>query len=261
MRFHTLITGASNGIGKAIAEDRAKSGEHLVLVARSGDKLKALAAELRQVHGVDVQVCARDLSEQEAARQVFGFCEAQGIAVDCLINCAGFSVTGRFERMPEEELVRMSMVNMVSLATLSRLFLPAMLERRRGAVVNIASLAGFQGVAGMACYSATKAFVVTLTEALAGEFRGTGVRIFAVCPGFIDNDQFYSRAGHDRSRIVTPVSSAEVVVRAVRRGLAGNSMLVSPTRFDSLMRFTQRFVPRKLVVRLAGLFAGAHQKH
>lgn len=260
MKYYTLITGASSGIGKAIATDRAKSGEHLVLVARSASKLDALAAELKCAHGVDVQLFVQDLSERDAAERVFRFCQDNAIAVDCLVNCAGFSVTGSFERMPEEELVRMAMVNMVSVAALSRRFLPVMLERRRGAVVNIASLGGFQGVPGMACYSATKSFVVTLTEALAGEFGGTGVRIFAICPGFIDNDQFYSRAGHDRSRIVTPVSSPEVVVRAVRRGLNGNAILVLPTTFDSLMRFTQRFVPRKMVVWLAGVFAGAQEK-
>lgn len=260
MTLYTLITGASSGIGKAIAADRAKSGEHLVLVARSGEKLEALASELRQAHGVDVQVCARDLSESGAPKQVFRFCEERAIVVDRLVNCAGFSVTGNFERMPEEELVRMSMVNMVSVAQLTRLFLPSMLQRRQGAIANIASLGGFQGVPGMACYSATKSFVVTLTEALAGELTGTGVRVFAICPGFIDNDQFYNRAGHDRSRIITPVSSPEVVIRAVRRGFAGNSTLILPTGFDSMMRFTQRFVPRKMVVWLAGLFAGAQEK-
>jgi len=260
MKFHTLVTGASNGIGKAIAADCAQQGDNLVLVARSSEKLETLAAELRRAHGADVQVCVQDLSERDAARQVLRFCDERGIAIDKLVNCAGFSVTGNFDRMPEEELLRMSMVNMVAVATMTRLFLLPMLERRRGAVVNIASLAGFQGVAGMACYSATKSFVVTLTEALAAELRGTGVRIFAVCPGFIDNDNFYSRAGHDRKRILTPISKPGVVLRAIRRGMAGSAMIVMPTFFDALMRFTQRLVPRKLVVFLAALFAGATQK-
>lgn len=260
MRFHSLVTGASNGIGKAIATDCAEQGDNLVLVARSAEKLEAFAGELRLAYGVDVQVCVQDLSERDAAKRVLRFCEEHAIAVDRLVNCAGFSVTGHFERMPEEELERMSMVNMVAVATMTRLFLPSMLERRRGAVVNIASLAGFQGVAGMACYSATKSFVVTLTEALAAELRGTGVRIFAVCPGFIDNDSFYNRAAYDRTRILTPISRPEVVTRALRRGLEGRAALVSPTLFDSLMRFTQRFVPRKMVVLLASLFAGAWEQ-
>jgi len=260
MSFHTLITGASTGIGKRLAEEFADMGDNLVLVARSGDKLETLAGELRRAHGVDVQVCCQDLSMPGAAAKVFGFCERNGIAIDRLVNCAGFSVAGDFERMDEEAFVQMATVNMVAVAALIRLFLPAMRARRRGAVVNIASLAGFQGVPGMACYSASKAFVVNLTEALSIELQGTGIRIFAVCPGFIDNDLFYRRAGHDRNRIIVPVSSPDVVVKAVRKGLAGKELLILPTFFDWLMVFSQRFVPRKIAAGLAGLFAGARGK-
>lgn len=260
MSFHTLITGASTGIGKVLAEDFASMGDNLVLVARSRDKLEALAGELRRSYGVDVQVCCQDLSETGAAAKVFGFCEQKGLAIDRLVNCAGFSVAGDFERMDEEAFVQMATVNMVALAALTRRFLPAMLARRRGTVVNIASVAGFQGVPGMACYSASKAFVVNLTEALFMELQGTGVRLFAVCPGFIDTDDFFIRAGHDRSKIKVPVSSPQVVVKAVRRGLAGNAMVILPTFFDHLLVFSQRFVPRKLVVRLGSFFAGAVEK-
>ncbi len=259
MSFHTLITGASAGIGKVLAEDFASMGDNLVLVARSRDKLEALAGELRRAYGVDAQVCCQDLSETGAAEKVFAFCEERGFAIDRLVNCAGFSVAGDFERMDEEAFVQMATVNMVAVTTLIRLFLPTMRARRRGTVVNIASLAGFQGVPGMACYSATKAFVVNLTEALAIELQGTGIRIFAVCPGFIDNDLFYSRAGHDRSRIIVPVSSPEVVVKAVRKGLAGKELLILPTFFDRLMVFSQRFVSRKVAAGLAGIFAGARE--
>lgn len=260
MSFHTLITGASTGIGRRLAEEFAMMGDNLVLVARSKDKLEMLAGELRRAHGVDVQVCCQDLSEPGAAAKVFRFCEQKGLAIDRLVNCAGFSVAGDFERMDEEMFVQMATVNMVAVTTLIRLFLPAMRVRRRGTVVNIASLAGFQGVPGMAAYSATKAFVVNLTEALSIELQGSGVRIFAVCPGFIDNDLFYSRAGHDRSRIIVPVSSPEVVVKAVRKGLAGKALLILPTFFDRLMVFSQRFVPRKIAAGLAGVFAGAREK-
>ncbi|AOS82737.1 short-chain dehydrogenase [Chlorobaculum limnaeum] len=260
MNFYTLITGASTGIGKYLAEDFARMGDNLVLVARSKDKLEALAGELRRTCGVEVHVCAQDLSAVDAAAKVFEFCEQKGLVIDKLVNCAGFSVAGDFERMDEEMFVQMATVNMVAVVALIRLFLPAMRVRRRGTVVNIASLAGFQGVPGMAAYSATKAFVVNLTEALSIELQGSGVRIFAVCPGFIDNDLFYSRAGHDRSRIIVPVSSPEVVVKAVRKGLAGKALLILPTFFDRLMVFSQRFVPRKIAAGLAGVFAGAREK-
>ncbi|HWR01978.1 MAG TPA: SDR family NAD(P)-dependent oxidoreductase [Chlorobaculum sp.] len=260
MNYYTLITGASTGIGKALAADFAASGDNLVLVARSREKLEELAGELKRSHGVDVRVCSHDLGRQEGPSSVFSFCSTEGLAVDKLVNCAGFSVAGCFEAMAEEELLQMAMVNMVAVAALTRLFLPAMIARRRGAVVNIASLAAFQGVPGMAYYSGTKAFVLRLTEALTGELRGSGVRIFAVCPGFIDNDQFYNRAGHDRSRIISPISSSDVVVRAVRRGLSGSAIHVLPTFFDGIMVFSQRFLPRKQVVWVAGLFAGAKEK-
>jgi hypothetical protein len=260
MNYYTLITGASTGIGKALAADMAASGDNLVLVARSRERLEELAGELKRVHGVDVLVCSQDLGHRDGPSSVFGFCAGEGLAVDKLVNCAGFSVAGNFARMSEEELLQMAMLNMVAVAGLTRLFLPAMIERHRGTVVNIASLAGFQGVPGMAYYSATKAFVVRLTEALTGELRGSGVRIFAVCPGFIDNDQFYSRAGHDRSRIITPISSLDVVVSAVRRGLSGGSIHVLPTLFDRIMLFSQRLLPRTPVIWVAGLFAGAKEK-
>jgi len=257
---HTLVTGASMGIGKAIADDFAARGENLVLVARSRTRLEELAASLVRKFGIDVRVCSEDLGEPGGPERVFEFCAKQGLVVDRLVNCAGFSVTGSFVRIPQAELHQMAMVNMVALAEMSRLFLPGMIERGRGTVVNIASLAAFQGVPGMGLYSATKSFVVTLTEALDAELRGSGVRVFVVCPGFIDNDQFYDRAGHDRKRILAPISETFVVIKALRRGLASSAVVVMPTLFDRLMVFTQRLLPRRPVVMLAGFFTGAGEK-
>lgn len=262
MKGYTLITGASTGIGKALAEDFASQGKNLVLVARSTGLLETLASRLASTCRVDVRVCPADLSHPEAPEKVFAFCREAGLEIETLVNCAGFSVSGGFIASPPEDLRQMAMVNMVSLTGLTRLLLPGMVSRKCGSVVNIASLSAFQGVPGMSAYSASKSFVVTLTEGLAVELRGSGVRVFAVCPGFIDNEQFYKRAGHDRSRIMSPVSPPSVVVRAVRRGLRGRGIVVFPTFFDSLMVFTQRFVPRRLVVAIAGFLAGAaEEKH
>jgi hypothetical protein len=248
------------GIGKAIADDFAARGENLVLVARSRTRLEELAASLVREFGIDVRVCSEDLAEPDAPGRVFEFCGKHGLVIDRLVNCAGFSVTGSFVRLPRTELHQMAMVNMVALADMTRLFLPAMIEHGRGTVVNIASLASFQGVPGMALYSATKSFVVTLTEAIDAEARGSGVRVFAVCPGFIDNDQFYNRAGHDRKRILAPISDPVVVIRALRRGLASSAVVVMPTLFDRLMVFGQRVLPRRPVVMLAGFMTGAKEK-
>jgi uncharacterized protein len=257
MKYHTLITGASTGIGKSLAEDFAAGGDNLVLVARSADKLEALATSLMDTYPIDVRVCCEDLGQAEGPERVFHFCSEEHLTIDRLINCAGFSMAGDYVRMAEGDLRQMAMVNMLAVSALTRYFVPSMIERRRGAVINIASLAAFQGVPGMAFYSATKSFVVTLTEALYDELRGSGVRVFAVCPGFIDNDSFYSRAGHDRERILVPIAPRKGVVRAVRRGLGNAAIAVIPTFFDSMMVFTQRLFSRKIVVRLAGFFAGA----
>ncbi len=259
-RFHTLVTGASMGIGREIAAEFASKGENLVLVARSRGRLDEAASELSSRYGVEVLVCCEDLGVAGAPARIAGFCRERGVVVDRLVNCAGFSVAGTFLKLGAEELQQMAMVNMVSLAEMSRLFLPEMVARGRGTVVNIASLAGFQGVPGMGLYSATKSFVVNLTEAVNEELRGTGVRLFAVCPGFIDNDNFYERAGHDRKRIVVPVSPPSVVVRALRRGLDNGAIVVLPTLFDRVMVFLQRLMPRRPVVMLAGIFAGAGEK-
>ncbi len=256
----TLITGASTGLGKALAEDFAARGEHLVLVARSKSRLEELAAALAANHGVEVVVCCADLSLPGAPAQLYDTCRSLRLQVGRLVNCAGFSSVGDFVGIPPADLQGMVMVNALALAELTRRFLPDMVARRSGTVVNISSLSAFQGVPGMAVYAATKSFVRTLTEALGQELRGTGVRVFAVCPGFLDNDSFYARAGHDRSRILVPVASPQVVVRAVRRGLSKGPTIMVPTLFDRLMVFTQRFLPRPLVVLLAGLFAGASEK-
>lgn len=256
MKKYTLITGASMGIGKALACDFASKGENLVLVARSVDRLNELAGELRRSGNIDVRVFPADLAEQAGAERIFRYCTDNSLVVDTLVNCAGFSNAGSFAGMPREELRQMTMVNMVSLAEMTRLFLPVMIGRGRGTIVNIASIGGFQGVPYMGLYSATKSFVITFTEAINEEIRGTGVRIYAVCPGFIDTN-FYSRAGHDRKRIVLPISRPDVVTRAVMRGMGSKSICVFPTPLDWLLVVTQRLMPRRVVIRLGGFFAGA----
>ena len=255
----TLITGASMGIGEAFAREFARRGHNLVLVARSGDRLKMLAEEFRQQRGVEVKVCVEDLGDAQSTARIYEFCRKQGAGIDFLVNCAGLSRAGDFVDIPPEKLEEVMMVNMMAMARLTRLFLPDMVARRGGSIINVASLGALQGVSGLGLYSATKAFVVTLSEALYGELKGTGVKVVAVCPGFI-NTGFFERAGHNRANLRLPMSESGVVVKAAFKGLEKNSVRVFPTLIDRILVFSQRLVSRKIVIWLAGFIAAVKDR-
>jgi len=251
---HALITGASMGIGAAFAREYARQGHNLVLVARSDALLQTLAEELRRESGVDVTVCVEDLSDAEGPARIYACCRRQHIGVDLLVNCAGLSYAGDFQEIPFGKLEEMMMVNMMAMARLTRLFLPDMVTRRVGSIINVASLGALQGVPGLGLYSATKAFVLTLSEALNGELKGTGVKVVAVCPGFINTD-FFEHAGHNRANLRLPVYGTGVVVKAAIKGLKKNRVRVFPTLIDTVLVFSQRAVSRKIVIRIAGFIA------
>jgi len=251
-----LITGASMGIGRELALAFAAGGTDLVLVARSGEMLDLLVAELSLKHGVRVFSCPADLAEPESVALVAGYCREHGLQVTLLVNCAGISHASDFGDLPLSCLDRIMSVNMSAVARLIRHFLPGMVAARKGGIINIASLGGAQGVPGLALYSATKSFVITLSEALHGELRGSGVKVVAVCPGFIST-AFMEKAGHDSRRVRLPVNDVAVVVKAVLRGYRQNRMLVYPTFLDFLLVFSQRFTSRMLSVNLSGFFAAA----
>ncbi len=249
-----LITGASMGIGEAFAREFAKRGRNLVLVARSADLLVSLAAELQRKHGVSVSVCPADLTEPETPGRIHAFCQKHNLDVDLLINCAGLSRAGDFDDIPMEKLEEIMAVNVMAMARLTRCFAADLADGRGGGIINVASLGGLQGVPGLGLYSATKAFVMTLTEALHVELQQRGVHVVALCPGFIDTG-FFVTAGHNAARLRLPLSGTEVVVRSAIKGLKKNRMRVFPTLLDNLLVFTQRAAPRELSVRLAGFFA------
>ncbi|NTW82047.1 MAG: SDR family oxidoreductase [Chlorobiaceae bacterium] len=250
-----LITGASMGIGEAFAREYARRGNDLVLVARSEDRLLVLARELRSRYGISVQVCTEDLSDAASPERIYEHCRSNGIVIDILVNCAGLSRAGEFREMPLEKLEEIVAVNMLASARLARLFLPDMNAAGSGGIINVASLGGMQGVPGLALYSATKSFMITLSEALHMEVKNHGVNVLAVCPGFIDTG-FLERTGHDASVIRLPVYSADKVVRAAIKGFEKNRIRVFPTLLDALLAFSQRFVSRKVAIMLSGYFAG-----
>lgn len=257
--FFTLITGASMGIGEAFAREFAARGHNLVLVARSEAKLYALAEELRRERGIRVEVCVEDLSHVDAPVSVYEFCCQHHIKIDFLVNCAGLSQAGYFDDIPMGKLDDIMMVNMMAMATLTRLFLPGMVSRRQGNIINIASLGGLQGVPGLGLYSASKAFVITLSESLFMELQDKGVHVIVVCPGFIATG-FFDHAGHNVKKIRLPLSGVDVVVHAAMRGLKNNRMRIFPTLLDAILVFSQRLASRKTVVRLASYFAAVNDE-
>jgi uncharacterized protein len=219
-----------------------------VLVARRADRLAILAREL----GGDPLAVALDLARPGAEDELAAKVSAAGIEVDLLVNNAGVGHTGHFQEEPPDRLLAMVDLNVRSVVALTRRFLPAMVERRGGAIVNVVSMSAFQPVPYLATYAATKAFVLSLTEALAVELKGTGVKVQALCPGNIPTE-FQQVAGTERVAFTrTPSMPAAAVAEASLRALERGPVVVLPGTRDRLMLALQRFAPRRLVLHVAG---------
>ncbi|MGC2371627.1 MAG: SDR family oxidoreductase [Candidatus Sulfotelmatobacter sp.] len=247
-----LITGASGGIGYELAKLFAKDHYNLVLVARSSDKLNQVASQLRQQFGFNVKTMAVDLAQDQAVTILFEQLKGEKLEVDVLVNNAGFGVFGEFAEMPEEEILGQVQLNVVALTHLTRLFLPAMIERRQGKIMNVASTAAFQPGPLMAVYYATKAYVLSFSEALANEVGATGVVVSCFCPGATDTG-FQKRAGIENSRLFKKIGAmnVETVARDGYRGLmAGKTLVISGTR-NRLVAESVRFAPRKWVTAMS----------
>ena len=214
-----LITGASGGIGYELAKLFARDHYNLVLVARSTDRLNSVAAEFQAQFGIAVKAIALDLAAVPAPKFLFDQLQREGVAVDVLVNNAGFGVFGEFAGRPEEEILGQIQLNVMALTHLTRLFLPPMLERRSGKIMNVASTAAFQPGPLMAVYYATKAYVLSFSEALANEVAGSGVVVSCFCPGATDTE-FQKRAGMENSRLFKKIGAMNVETVA-RDGLPG----------------------------------------
>jgi short-subunit dehydrogenase len=250
-----LITGASSGIGEAFARRLAGMSKNLILVARSEEKLTALAQELSTAHGIWTHVIVADLARPSAAADVHAETENMGWAIDLLINNAGFSKAGTFTEISLDVQADMLRLNVNALTELTRLYLPAMRQRQRGGVIQVASNAAFQPVPYMSVYGASKAFVLRLSEALAEEVRGEGVTVMALCPGATATE-FWEVAGiweRHRSRMHTP----DRVVDAALRGFERRKLWVMPGLGNRLVAFlASRVAPRRLVTRVAARIVG-----
>jgi short-subunit dehydrogenase len=243
-----LITGASSGIGKTFAQALAERGAHLILVARSEGKLQELASALRKAHGVSIEVIAADLSTEGASQTIYQAVRQRGQEVDILINNAGFATHGRFETLAAERDHEEVMLNTATVADMTHAFLPAMLEKGEGVVVNVASTAAFQPVPYMAIYGATKAFVLSFSEALWAECRPRGVSVMALCPGATDT-AFFDVAGSEAA--VGSKMTPERVVAIALRALEHRRSYVVTGRTNALLAQVARLLPRQMVTRIA----------
>ena len=245
-----LVTGASGGIGEELARLFAADGHDLVLVARSRDKLTRLAEELKAKHGVAARVLAADLVRDEAPQEIFEELSADGVTVDALVNNAGVGTYGLFAETDLQSELDLLQVNIVALTHLSKLFLPGMMARRRGYLMNVASTAAFQPGPLMAVYYASKAYVLSLSEALANECEGTGVRISALCPGPTETG-FVAAAGMGDSKLFDrAVMDARTVAVEGYRGLLAGKTIVIPGLRNNLLARSIGFFPRGLVTKV-----------
>ena len=249
-----LVTGASSGIGLELAKCFAADQANLVLVARNTTALEALAAELRREHKVEVCIITADLAQPESPQRIFDELHGRGVTVDVLVNNAGFGLHGGFAELPLARQLEIIQVNVAALVALTRLCLPGMVQRRRGGILNVGSVAGFVAGPNMAIYYASKAFVQSFSEALFEELRDTGVSVTNLCPGPTEtNFSQTARAYQTRSKQVSKMSAAEVAVAGHRAFRAGRCVCV-PGAGNKFFILLIRLFPRSVARRVVGKY-------
>ena len=245
----TLITGASSGIGAAFARKLAARGRNVLLVARSEDKLVALCNELGRLTSIRAQFVALDLQQPDAAAQLFEETKKRDLEIEMLINNAGYGSMGDFAKLDLDRELEMIQLNVRAVVEVTYRFLRPMRERKRGTIINVASTAAFQAVPYMATYAATKAFVLSFSEALTEENLSHGVHVMALCPGVTETN-FFEASEMDRPPMRT-IQTPEEVVDAALRGLARQKMTVISGWTNWFTIEAERFVPRSVVTKVA----------
>ncbi len=220
-----LITGASGGIGKCFAQKLAAKNTNLVIVARSEDKLNALAQELQQQYKINIEVIVKDLSQTSAPQEVFDAVQAKGLSVDILINNAGFGDYGEFVQTDCDRQIQMIQLNNIAVVALTHKFLPQMRERGSGSIINVSSIAAYQPLPYVSVYAATKAFVRSFSEALWAENRQYGVRVLVVSPGptetnFFEEANFPPALARNAKSMSTPEEVVDEAMKALENGNA-----------------------------------------
>jgi short-subunit dehydrogenase len=251
-----LVTGASSGLGAAFARLLAARGADLVITARRADNLEALSKELGERHGVKVTVIPLDLSDPAAPAELYAKTEGAGVAIDVLVNNAGGGIHQNFVDLPWERVARQIQLNVVSLTELTHRFAKAMLGRGRGHILNVASIGAYTPTPTYATYSAGKAFVRDVTEAIAYELAGTPVRVCCLCPGGTLTE-FHQAAGHELPGVFrSTFQTAEACAAVGLEALFGGRRNVVSGFFNKLSMFLLRFMPRRLIVWVSALTMG-----
>jgi uncharacterized protein len=245
-----LVTGASSGIGVALATELARRGHALTLVARRADRLRELAAEIGGEHGVRVEWIAADLTDASERDRVPAEVGERGQVVDVLVNDAGMGTAGLFQELPIAREIQMIRLNVEAMVALCGAFVPGMVERGSGGVLNVASVSGFMPVPQQATYSASKAFVLTFTEALTIDLHGTGVTATALCPGPVETEFAGIIEGLPSALFIDPAQ----VARAAIDGLEHGRISVVPGAFNKVNAISGRYAPRRVFLPLARRF-------
>jgi uncharacterized protein len=245
-----LITGASAGIGLALAHRMAPEFD-LILTARSQARLEQIARDLQQAHGNLVHVIVADLTRPQAPDEIFAEIRRRSLRVDALINNAGFGSYGPFSENAWQGETEMIQVNITALTHLTKLALPQMQERKSGRIMNVASTAGFQPGPLMAVYYATKAYVISFSEAIANELAGSGVTVTCLCPGATESE-FAKRADMEKSRLfkMGQMKAEDVAQAGYRAMMQGKTLIITGVR-NRIMAQSVRFSPRKMVTAIA----------
>lgn len=252
---YALVTGASSGIGWELAKVFARNGHNLILVARSTDKLESLKSELKQSHKINVEVVSLDLSKQNSAEDLFILTQKKNLEVDILVNNAGFGDHGLFADHEKSRLEDMILLNILTLTKLTKLFLPQMLEKKSGKILNVASTAAFQAGPLMTVYYATKAYVLSFSEGLHEELDESGIAVTALCPGptesgFMEAANVSNMALMEKIKMPTSKEVAEYGYRALMKNQAVAVHGVLNNILASSTGFAPRAITRKIVKKL-----------
>ena len=252
-----LITGASSGIGLELAKVFARDKVNLILVARSESKLQDLAVSLKNEFGITAHVLAKDLSNYNVAKEIFDWCNQNNITADYLVNNAGVGDFAFFANSEWHKQEQMINLNITALTYLTHLFLPGMVQRKFGKILNVASTAAFQPGPAMSVYFATKSFVLHFSEAIADELQGTGVTVTALCPGATESG-FQSAAAMEDSKLFKgkKVPSSKVVAEYGYRAMQKGKRVAIHGTMNYIMANSVRFAPRNLVTKIARYMQG-----
>ncbi len=246
-----LITGASVGIGLEFAKTFATAKNNLVLVARSEDKLKTIANELQTTFGITVKIIAADLSKMDNVQKVYDTCKAENIKIDYLVNNAGIGVFDFFADADWNKTEQMINLNITSLTKMCRLFIPDMVARKSGKILNVASTAAFQPGPTMAVYYASKSYVLSFSEALYNELQGSGVSVTCLCPGATQSNFFEAAAMHESNLVKgKKLPTSKEVAEFGYNAMMKNKMTVIHGWMNAIMANSIRFTPRKLVLKI-----------